>query len=928
MPPKSASTTRPQRRSDQTAGRRPIPGPNSAAPSNSRPPSSTSALTTGVIRPPSAAISTSNEAFQETRSLITSNTEKALQEPLHAKTPASRPPQPRNSGKTLASNSGFSKSDMGSFGGNKNKESGKSFDPVQPDTLISVQAVTNGDGKENAVGSSSLPPHVPDDGSVKPVEPESVASGAALPGKGKRTIVRKTVRIVKKIVKRRVPKKRALMDGSENQESVAKDENRVDSSEVTQNSNLANDVIEKSNLVDDVIDTNRSADEGKELLAGVDDVAKKLHLSTDVIEKSNVVEGVNEESSIIDEAMQKSERVNNASISEPFIGEEVNGTRGIYCMETEPSKLDFGARVPEQVVLANDQRECMNSNDVITEVDSNDLNVCVHDPVELENVNSATRPNMEINEMTNTATEHHLSDSFTENENLDIVNKVDVGPVGEKSVVSDGEKSESIRLNEGLLLSGEMEALERKKRRKTEIFVGGLDNDAKESDVRKGFEEAGGIAEVRLVMDGKSGKNRGYAFVQFATAADAKNALAKCSKVEICGKVCNAAPVGGNDTIFLGNIDRNWKSEDVVKLLEKAGIKRIDKVTVKDDPKNTGKNRGFAFLELETCKDAQTAYMKLQKKDVFGNVMVRVAWAQPLSEPADEEILKVKSVYAEYLPYSWDGEKVKEYFGRFGDIVNVVLAKDLHYSRRKDFAFINYTTRDAALACIEAVSRERLEDGCSKVKIAVSLARPVQGTNAKHTSHLPVKQLSYSAQKAETSVNPHEPRNKGTLGSSSYGQMKVDNRASTNDELVHLLRQQSSTKRTPPPHSRWPHASTENIVPYPRTGVDAPDYRFPSPGSGKRPFSLVAHDPMYAVPQGLPRMRMESSYPNSGPSSSFHGVGALSFPYHQHQHHHHHQQPGPGPTSESVNGRRTYTSHYETREQAPYYGDYNRYPRY
>ncbi|KAL7133702.1 hypothetical protein ABFS83_12G159000 [Erythranthe nasuta] len=705
MPPKSASTTRPQRRSDQTTGRRPIPGPNSAAPSNSRPPSSTTALKTGVIRPPSAAISTSGEAFRETRSLITSNTEKALQEPLHAKTPASRP-QPRNSGETLASHSEFVKSDMGgSIGGNKNKESGKSFDPVKADKIISVQAATvvgNGDGKENAVGLSSLPPHVLDDGSVKSVGPTNEASGAALAGKGKRTIVRKTVRIVKKIVKRRVPKKRVLMDGSENKELVAKDENRVDSSEVTHNSNLSNDVIEKSNIV--VIDTNRAADEGKELLTEVDDVAESLHLST------NVVEGVNEESSIIDEAMQKSKRVNNATISEPFIGEEANGPHGIYCMETEPSKLDFGAHVPEQIVLANEmhamETECMNSNDVIPEVDSNDLNVCVHDPMELENVNSAARPNMEINETTNTVTEHQLSD---------IVNKVDVGPVGEKSVVSDGEKSESIRLNEVLLLSGEMEALERKKRRKTEIFVGGLDNDATESDVRKGFEEAGGIAEVRLVMDGKSGKNRGYAFVRFATAADAKNALAKCSKVEICGKVCNAAPVGGNDTIFLGNIDRNWKSEDVVKLLEKAGIKRIDKVTVKVDPKNTGKNRGFAFLELETCKDAQTAYMKLQKKDVFGNVMVRVAWAQPLSEPADEEILKVKSVYAEYLPYSWDGEKVKEYFGRFGDIVNVVLAKDLPYSRRKDFAFINYTTRDAALACIEAVSRERLEDGCSKV---------------------------------------------------------------------------------------------------------------------------------------------------------------------------------------------------------------------
>lgn len=77
--------------------------------------------------------------------------------------------------------------------------------------------------------------------------------------------------------------------------------------------------------------------------------------------------------------------------------------------------------------------------------------------------------------------------------------------------------------------------------------------------------------------------------------------------------------------------------------------------------------------------------------------------------------IQVKSVYAEHLPSSWDKEKVKDYFKRFGEIESVALAKDLASSRRKDAAFIYYKTRDAALTCIETVNRERLEDGCSKV---------------------------------------------------------------------------------------------------------------------------------------------------------------------------------------------------------------------
>lgn len=77
--------------------------------------------------------------------------------------------------------------------------------------------------------------------------------------------------------------------------------------------------------------------------------------------------------------------------------------------------------------------------------------------------------------------------------------------------------------------------------------------------------------------------------------------------------------------------------------------------------------------------------------------------------------MKVKSVYAEYLPSSWDEEKVTDYFKKFGEIENVALARNLRSSKRKDFAFVNFTTREAALACIEAFSRDQLNDQYSKV---------------------------------------------------------------------------------------------------------------------------------------------------------------------------------------------------------------------
>ncbi|KAI4386633.1 hypothetical protein MLD38_004550 [Melastoma candidum] len=146
---------------------------------------------------------------------------------------------------------------------------------------------------------------------------------------------------------------------------------------------------------------------------------------------------------------------------------------------------------------------------------------------------------------------------------------------------SAGSKDKIDEAEGGLLWRGEMEALERKRRIKTEIFIGGLPKDASENDVRTVFEEVGEVVDVRVVKDDKTGKSKGYAFVRYAVAADAKKALEKYHKLEICGKECGSRPVEGNGTIFLGNINKQWREVDVIKLLEGIGVHKIDTVTLK-----------------------------------------------------------------------------------------------------------------------------------------------------------------------------------------------------------------------------------------------------------------------------------------------------------------------------------------------------------
>ena len=66
---------------------------------------------------------------------------------------------------------------------------------------------------------------------------------------------------------------------------------------------------------------------------------------------------------------------------------------------------------------------------------------------------------------------------------------------------------------------------ERRKRKEFEVFVGGLDKDATEDDIRKVFSQVGEVVEVRLMMNPQTKKNKGFAFLRFATVEQAKRAF-------------------------------------------------------------------------------------------------------------------------------------------------------------------------------------------------------------------------------------------------------------------------------------------------------------------------------------------------------------------------------------------------------------------
>jgi len=59
----------------------------------------------------------------------------------------------------------------------------------------------------------------------------------------------------------------------------------------------------------------------------------------------------------------------------------------------------------------------------------------------------------------------------------------------------------------------------------TRLFIGNLSYNTTEEDLRSLFAEAGNIVSVNLMMDKFTGKSRGFAFVEMATAEEAAKAI-------------------------------------------------------------------------------------------------------------------------------------------------------------------------------------------------------------------------------------------------------------------------------------------------------------------------------------------------------------------------------------------------------------------
>lgn len=68
------------------------------------------------------------------------------------------------------------------------------------------------------------------------------------------------------------------------------------------------------------------------------------------------------------------------------------------------------------------------------------------------------------------------------------------------------------------------------------LYVGNLSNDTTEDDLLFNFGELGTCTSASLIRDKNTGQSRGFAFVEMATEAEARDVIRICRGVELDGK--------------------------------------------------------------------------------------------------------------------------------------------------------------------------------------------------------------------------------------------------------------------------------------------------------------------------------------------------------------------------------------------------------
>jgi polyadenylate-binding protein len=230
------------------------------------------------------------------------------------------------------------------------------------------------------------------------------------------------------------------------------------------------------------------------------------------------------------------------------------------------------------------------------------------------------------------------------------------------------------------------------------VFIKNLDTAIDNKALHDTFASFGNILSCKVAQD-EFGASKGYGFVHYETAEGANNAIKSVNGMLLNEKkvfVGHHIPRKDRDSkfdemkanftnIYVKNVEPEATDEDFRALFEKYGD--VTSASIARDA-DSGKSRGFGFVNYVKHENAATAVDELHNKDFKGQVLY-VGRAQKKSE-REEELRKQHeaarqekaskyqgvNLYVKNLDDEIDDEKLREIFAGAGNVTSAKVMRD------------------------------------------------------------------------------------------------------------------------------------------------------------------------------------------------------------------------------------------------------------
>ncbi|VDK39388.1 unnamed protein product [Taenia asiatica] len=159
--------------------------------------------------------------------------------------------------------------------------------------------------------------------------------------------------------------------------------------------------------------------------------------------------------------------------------------------------------------------------------------------------------------------------------------------------------------------------------------------------------------------------------------------------------------------LFVGGLNWETTSEDLQSYFSQWG--NVTRCIIKID-RFTGNSRGFGFVTFEN-EDSVNKVLSVPEHKLMGK-RIDPKRAKPSREA-------MKKIFVGGIDPELTEERIKEYFGQFGQVESLDLPFDLQKGKRKHYIFVSFTTEAAARKAI-AKERQEIHGRLCDVRVAVT----------------------------------------------------------------------------------------------------------------------------------------------------------------------------------------------------------------